>query len=114
MAYLPELTQRVRQALAHVPDVKERRMFGGIAFMVNGRMCITVGDHKDHQMMVRVDPAVYPKAVQRKGAQPAKMRGREIKGYVFLRQEAVRTTRQLGSWVGLALRFNARAENAQA
>lgn len=112
MAYLPDLTERVRQALAHAPGVTEKRMFGGIAFMVNGKMCVTVGDHKDHQMMVRVDPAVYPKAVQRKGAQRARMRGREIKGYVFLRDEAVRTTRQLGSWVDLALDFNVRARKS--
>lgn len=110
MAYLVELTERVRQALAHVPGVKEKRMFGGVAFMVNGKMAVTVGDHKDHQMMVRVDPAEYPRAVQRKGAQPARMRGREIRGYVFLRQEAVGTKRQLDSWVGLALRFNTQAE----
>ncbi len=112
MAYLPDLTERVRQALAHAPGVTEKRMFGGIAFMVNGKMCVTVGDHKDHQMMVRVDPAVYPKAVQRKGAHRARMRGREIKGYVFLRDEAVRTTRQLGSWVDLALDFNVRARKS--
>lgn len=107
MTELHDLTDRVRRALAHQPAVTEKRMFGGVAFMVNGKMCVTVGDHADHQMMVRIDPAAMQRALARKGASPARMRGRAIKGYVFLVQEAVTTKRDLDRWVRLALDYNA-------
>lgn len=106
MAYNHELTEQVRQALADIPDVKEKKMFGSIAFMVNGKLCVGVGDHEDHQMMVRVGPDVYDRALQKRGAQPAVMRGREIKGYVFLVEEGVETKEDLDYWIGLALDFN--------
>lgn len=107
MTELPHLTDRVRRALAHHANVTEKRMFGGIAFMVNGKMCVTVGDHVDHQMMVRIDPAAMQLALAKKGASAAKMRGRAIKGYVFLLEEAVTTKRDLDGWVRLALDYNA-------
>lgn len=109
MAYNQKRTEQVRQALAHIPDVRERKMFGSIGFIVNGKLCIGVGDHTDHIMMVRVGPDVYGQALQIKGAQPAIMRGREIKGYVFLLEEAVKTQADLDYWVGLALDFNKKA-----
>ncbi len=107
MTEIQNLTDRVRRALAHHPNVTEKRMFGGIAFMVNGKMCVTVGDHVDHQMMVRIDPTMMQRALAKKGASPARMRGRAIKGYVFLLEEAVATKRDLDGWVRLALDFNA-------
>ncbi len=106
MPELQDLTDRVRRALAHLPDVTEKRMFGGIAFMVNGKMCLTAGDHADHQMMVRIDPTAMQRALAKKGASPAKMRGRAIRGYVFLVEEAVKTKRDLDGWVRLALDYN--------
>lgn len=106
MAYNQELTERVRQALAHVPSVEEKKMFGSIGFMVNGKLCMGVGDHEDHQMMIRVGPDAYEEALKRKGAGPAIMRGRERKGYVFLLAEAVKSDKDLNYWVGLALDFN--------
>ncbi len=106
MAYNEKRTEQVRRALAHIPDVQERKMFGSIGFMVNGKLCIGVGDHDDHVMMVRVGPEAYDKALQRNGAQPAIMRGRERKGYIFLLEEAVKTQKDLDHWVSLALKFN--------
>lgn len=113
MAEKRTLLERVRATLAPVRNVKEKRMFGSVAFMVNDKMCVTVGDHKDHQMMVRIDPAAYERALARKGARPAVMRGREYRGYVFLVEEGVRTQRELDSWVGLALDFNRKAKRSK-
>lgn len=113
MAYNQQLTDQVRQRLAHVPNLEVKKMFGSITFMVNEKLCITVGDHTDHQMMVRVDPAEYEHAVQRKGAQPAIMRGREMKGYVFIVEDGVATGEDLDYWVGLALDFNQRATSSR-
>lgn len=106
MAYNQKRTEQVRQALAHIPDVQERKMFGSIGFIVNGKLCIGVGDHKDHNMMVRIDPKLYEQALQKRGARPAIMRGREHKGYVFLLEEGIKTKKDLDYWVDLALDFN--------
>ncbi|HSX32786.1 MAG TPA: TfoX/Sxy family protein [Candidatus Saccharimonadales bacterium] len=106
MAYNEELTERVRRLLAHLPNVQEKKMFGSIGFMVNGKLCLGVGDHADHNMMVRVGPDQYEEALRRPGATPAIMRGREHPGYVFLVRSAVATQQDLEYWVGLALEYN--------
>lgn len=106
MAYNEVLTDRVRELLAHIPDVEEKKMFGSIGFMVNGKLTLGVGDHDDHIMMVRVGRERYEEALQEKGAAPAIMRGREQKGYVFLQNEAVKSPSDLKKWVELALAYN--------
>lgn len=106
MAYNEALTRRIRELLAHLPSVEEKKMFGSIGFMVNGKLCLGVGDHADHVMMVRVGPEKYEQALQRPGAAPAIMRGRERTGYVFLLGEAVATQEDLEYWVQLALEYN--------
>jgi TfoX/Sxy family transcriptional regulator of competence genes len=106
MAYNETLTQRVRELLAHLSNVEEKKMFGSIGFMVNGKLALGVGNHDDHIMMVRVGPEAYERALQRKGATPAIMRGRERKGYVFLLDEAVKSSEDLEAWVSLALEYN--------
>lgn len=106
MAYNEALTNRVRELLAHIPDVEEKKMFGSIGFMVNGKLCLGVGDHADHSMMIRVGPEKYEEAVRRPGAAPAVMRGREQRGYVFLIESAVASTEDLEYWVNLALDYN--------
>lgn len=106
MAYNEELTRRVRALLAHVPNVEEKKMFGSIGFMVNGKLCLGVGDHADHNMMVRVGPAIYEECLGRPGAAPAIMRGREHPGYIFLVSGAVESPDNLYYWVDLALKYN--------
>jgi TfoX/Sxy family transcriptional regulator of competence genes len=106
MAHNEALTQRVRELLAHAPNVEEKKMFGSIGFMVNGKLALGVGNHDDHIMMVRVGPEAYEEAVQRRGAAPAIMRGHERKGYVFLFNEAVELPEDLKAWVTLALDYN--------
>ncbi len=106
MAYNLERTEQVRQRLAHIDDVEEKKMFGSIGFIVNGKLSIGVGDHADHNMMVRVGPERYEEALRRKGALPAIMREREMKGYVFLTNDALKTDTDLDYWVKLALDFN--------
>jgi len=106
MAYNEALTQRVREMLAHIANVEEKKMFGSIGFIVNGKLCVGVGDHADHIMMVRVGPEEYDKALRRPGAAPAIMRGREHPGYVFLQAEAVASHDDLHYWVELALAYN--------
>jgi TfoX/Sxy family transcriptional regulator of competence genes len=107
MAYNQKLAGRIKQALAHLPVVEEKEMFGGIAFMVNGKMCITVG--KD-RIMCRIDPALRDDVTRDKGAMPMKMGGREYKGYVHINEEVIKTKKEMDYWIGLALDFNKTAK----
>ena len=77
MAYNEKLTARIREALAHLPKVEEKRMFRGVTFMVNDKMCISAGDNK---IMCRIDPAIHEEVIKGKVARPVKMKGREYKG----------------------------------
>ncbi len=107
MAYNDQLTDRVRHALARVRNVREESMFGRVAFMVNGRMCITAGDRR---LLCRIDPDLHDRALRRAGASTLKMRGREYRGFVNVGEKGLRTRKQLGYWVGLTLEFNKRAK----
>src|SRR5258707_15750506 len=109
MAYSEILAERVRDALADMPRVTEKKMFGGIAFMVNQKMCVTVG--KD-RIMLRVDPAVHDKLVARKGCTPMVMRGKKFRGYVRVAESELKSKRNLDSWVAYAREFNARARKS--
>ncbi len=106
MAYNDALTQRVRELLAGTPAVEEKKMFGSVGFIINGKLAMGVGDHEDHIMMVRVGPEEYESALQKAGAGPAIMRGREQKGYVFLLNEAITSPESLKQWIDAALRYN--------
>lgn len=81
-------------------------MFGGIAFMVRGKMCVSVG--KD-RLMCRIDPAIHDTAVEREGCRAVVMKERPLRGYVHVDREAVRTKRGLDYWIALALDYNGRA-----
>ena len=103
MAYNEVLTQRIRDALALIPHVEEKKMFRGVTFMVNGKMCISAGDD---EIMCRIDPTIHEQALERKGCRPVIMKGREYKGYVYVNGEGMGTKRGLEHWIGLALDYN--------
>ena len=100
------LTDKVRAALAHIPDVVEKKMFGGVTFMVNGKMCVSAG--KD-RLMCRIDPAIHEKALKRKGCATVVMNGREYRGFIHVNEEGMRTKRDFDFWIALALDHNKNA-----
>ena len=110
MAASESLVRRVRAALEHVPRVQEKRMFSGITFMVNGKMCISVGPRR---LMCRVDPEVHEAAVKRKGAQTVRMKGREYIGYLYVDEDALGAKKDFDYWVRLCLEFNKRAKSSR-
>ncbi len=110
MAYNLPLADRVREALGGLGTVEEKRMFGGLCFMVNGKMCVTVGDHEDRVMMVRIDPIFLSEALSRRGARIAEMNGREYKGYIFVNEEGVKSKKDFVYWMQLASSFNKKAK----
>jgi len=107
MAYNEKLTNRLREALADVSNVEEKKMFSGITFMVNGKMCISAGDDR---IMCRIDPAVHEEAIKKKGCRTVMMKGREYKGYVYVNEESIKTKKDLDYWIDLSLDFNKRAK----
>ena len=109
MAQDEALTKRVRDALSEISDVEEKKMFGGLMFMVNGKMCISVG--KD-RIMCRIDPEIHNEAVKRKGCRTVMMKGRKYTGYVHVDKEVIKTKTDFDYWIGLALDNNKRAKQS--
>jgi len=109
MAYNEEMTNRIREALAGIPNVEEKKMFRGVAFMVNGKMCVSAGDN---EMMCRINPAVHNEAVEKRGCRTMIMKGREYMGYLLVHEDGMRSKKELNYWIGLALDFNERAKAA--
>jgi TfoX/Sxy family transcriptional regulator of competence genes len=97
MAYDEDLANRIRELIARDADVTERRMFGGLAFLVGGRMSVTAS--RQGGLMVRVDPEDTDALLARPHVGPFEMRGRELDGWLRVDAEGVRTKRQLVPWV---------------
>ncbi len=96
MAYDEGLTQRIREALADADGLSERRMFGGIAFMLHGNMAVGIsGD----ELMVRVGPEAYDEALAQPHARVFDMTGRVMRGWVVVAAEGIADDGALGDWV---------------
>lgn len=96
MAYDEGLAERIRSILEDRGRVIERRMFGGLAFLVRGHM--TVGIVKD-QLMVRVGPETYPQLLSEPHARAMDFTGRPMKGFVFVSPEGLESDADLERWV---------------
>jgi hypothetical protein len=104
VAYDDQLADRVRAALGEQPHLTERKMFGGLAFMLGGHMCCgIVGD----DLMVRVGPDAYQQALSKPHARPMDFTGRPLKGMVYVAPAGLRTAKSLGGWVKLGMNFTA-------
>jgi TfoX/Sxy family transcriptional regulator of competence genes len=103
MAFEEAVARRVRETLAGSPEVVEKRMFGGIAFMVRGNMCCgVIGD----RLMLRVGPDGYKAALSRPNAKPMDFTGRPMKGMIYVEPEGFASPRDLKKWIGRALEFS--------
>jgi TfoX/Sxy family transcriptional regulator of competence genes len=107
MAYDEKLADRLREALSHLPKVTEKKMFSGVAFMVNGKMCINVSHD---ELMCRFDPALFETVVEKPGFRPMVMRGRQLNGYCYISPEGFKSKKDFDFWVNLCLDFNSRAK----
>jgi TfoX/Sxy family transcriptional regulator of competence genes len=97
MAYDEHLANRVRELVAAEKGLTEMRMFGGLAFLIEGNMAVGVSGQGG--LMVRVEPGDTEALLARKHARPFEMGGREMKGWLRVDAEGVRTKRQLEPWV---------------
>jgi TfoX/Sxy family transcriptional regulator of competence genes len=104
MAYDEELADRIRDALTPRAGLSERRMFGGIAFMLDGNMAVgVIGE----DLMVRLDPADAERALDEAHVRPMDFTGRPMKGMVFVGPEATAADEDLAGWVDAGAGFAA-------
>jgi len=102
MAFDEAVAERIREALEGAPNVVEKRMFGGIAFMVRGNMCCgVIGD----RLMLRVGPDGYEATLSRTHAKPMDFTGRPMKGMVYVEPAGFASSRDLKKWIGKAMGF---------
>lgn len=103
MAYDEDLANRIRELLATEPDVVEKRMFGGLAFLINGNMSVSASGRGG--LMLRCDPAETEELRGRRHAAPMEMRGRIMDGWLQVDMEGLRTKRQLEQWVARGVAY---------
>jgi TfoX/Sxy family transcriptional regulator of competence genes len=97
VAYDEDLANRIRELTADEAGVTEQRMFGGLAFLIGGNMAVAASGQGG--LMVRVDPDETEALVSKPHARAFEMRGREMRGWLRVDDEGVRTKRQLEPWV---------------
>jgi TfoX/Sxy family transcriptional regulator of competence genes len=95
MAYDETLAARIRRVL-NGPDVQERKMFGGLAFLVGGRMCCGV---QGAELMARVPAEAYGRALGQAHVRPMDFTGKPLKGFIYVSAEGIRTAAALRKWI---------------
>ncbi len=103
MAYDEDLANRIREIVQDEPGLTEKRMFGGLAFLINGNMAVSASGQGG--ILLRVDPTSTPALVQRPEASRFEMRGREMDGWLRIDPTALTTERQLKSWVSRGVSY---------
>jgi hypothetical protein len=103
MAFDEELAGRIRQLIGSDPELTEKRMFGGLAFMIGGNMAIAASG--EGGAMVRVDPAQSDSLLATTTVTLVQMRGRDMPGWLRVSSEDLRTDEQLTPWVELGIGY---------
>jgi TfoX/Sxy family transcriptional regulator of competence genes len=103
VAYDEDLADRIRELVGAESPFSERKMFGGLAFLVGGNLAIAASGQGG--VLVRVDPATVDKLVATTAARVAEMRGRSMRGWLRVAPEHLRTKRQLSRWVRLGTSY---------
>jgi TfoX/Sxy family transcriptional regulator of competence genes len=108
MAYDEQLASRVRDCFKRRKVAfEEKRMMGGLCFMVAGKMCVGV---EKNRLMARIDPAVYDAALRKTGCVHMDFTGRPMHGFVFVNPAGLATDDELDGWLKLAMEFNPKAK----
>jgi hypothetical protein len=103
VAYDEELADRIRDLLAGEPGMTEQKMFGGLAFVIGGNMAIAASGQGG--VLVRVEPEQSDALVATTNARLMEMRGRQMRGWLRIDSDDVRTERQLAKWVSLGATY---------
>jgi TfoX/Sxy family transcriptional regulator of competence genes len=111
MAFNEKHADRTREIISRDhKKIEEKKMFGGLCFMVNDKMCVGV---EKERLMIRLDPAVYDEVIEKEGCMPMDFTGKVMRGYVFVSTDVLNTKKQLEYWVNLALEYNKIARSSK-
>ena len=112
MAYDTKLAERIREHLFQLPalSIEEKIMFRGLAFMVNGKMCVNVSGQN---MMCRFDPALTKELAERSGVLPMVMKGKVLKGFCYVEPTGLKRTKDFVFWINVCLAFNDSATSSK-
>lgn len=103
MPYDEDLVHRLRELLADEDAISEKKMFGGLAFLLNGHMSVSAS--RTGGLLVRIDPADTDAALARPHVELMKMGGRTMEGWVIVAPDGLRTKRELAAWVNRAVTY---------
>jgi TfoX/Sxy family transcriptional regulator of competence genes len=98
-----DLANRLREIVSGEPGLHEQRMFGGLAFLINGNMAVAAS--REGGLLLRVDPERTDALLRRQHAAPFVMRGRQMEGWLRVATEGVRTKRQLTGWARIGIDY---------
>ena len=112
MAYDTRLADKIRELLLdkQVIKVEEKQLFGGLAFMVNDKMCINVSGDK---LMCRFAAALQEVISEKPGFEPMIMKGKEMKGYCYVNHSGFKSKKELMYWINLCLDYNPKARSSK-
>ena len=109
--YSEYLADRIRNVLNEKKaNYSEKKMMGGLAFMVNDKMC--VGINNDN-LMARIDPDIYEESLKQRGVREMDFTKRPMKGWIYVSPEGIDTEEELESWIQVALDFNPMAKSSK-
>jgi TfoX/Sxy family transcriptional regulator of competence genes len=103
MAYDEELANRIREVVGGEQGLTEKRMFGGLAFLINGNMAVSASSQGG--LLLRVDPARTDSLVKEPDVRRFEMRGREMDGWLRVDESAVKTKKELRRWAGIGVDY---------
>jgi TfoX/Sxy family transcriptional regulator of competence genes len=103
VAYDEELANRIREVVGGEQGLTEKRMFGGLAFLINGNMAVSASSQGG--LLLRVDPARTESLVKEPDVRRFEMRGREMDGWLRVDESVVKTDKQLRRWAGIGIAY---------
>jgi len=103
MSYDEHLADRIRELVAAEPGLAEKKMFGGLAFLIDGNMAVSASGQGG--LLVRVDPGTSERLIAETDARLFEMGGRSMQGWLHVDAEHLRAKRQLGAWVARGTSF---------
>ena len=112
MPFDQKLADRIREYLSGQPhlEIEEKKMFGGLAFMINGKMCVNVSGN---DLMCRFDPDLTQEVAAKNGYRPMVMKGKEYKGYCYVAPTGFKNRKDFEYWMKLCLDFNRRSKSSK-
>lgn len=112
MAYDRKLAGRIREYLEKFPGlhIEEKKMFRGLTFMVNGKMCVNVSGMN---LMCRFDPGIQEEIMGKRSVLPVIMKGNAYKGYCYVEPDGCKSKSDFEYWVDLCLAYNKQAKSSK-